>query len=219
MKIQTCQTGNEAARFVVQRLKDLAGQNPLRLFTPTGQTPQEVYKLLAADFAYWQKRIKPIQIDEFIQPEGIFLKQLSLNLLDPLKIDAQKIDPGWTDSQMGSHIERVLSAPIDVAFLGLGPNGHVGFHEPGDLSQSFLGGRVQVSEETKSRVAGAKTNQVYTFGVGAFLKAREVVLLVTGQAKRHVLKAVLQSEPTSRIPASLLKTHPHLTVVTDKDAY
>jgi 6-phosphogluconolactonase/glucosamine-6-phosphate isomerase/deaminase len=65
---------------------------------------------------------------------------------------------------MKEHIQIVEKEGIDVALLGLGPNGHVGFHEPG-LKANFEGGRVMIKEETKKRVPGATTNEALTFGV------------------------------------------------------
>ena len=68
------------------------------------------------------------------------------------------ITPSWTDDEMKAHIKRTTDLGIDVALLGLGPNGHVGFHEPG-YHADFLGGRVTISDETKQRVPGAVTNE------------------------------------------------------------
>jgi glucosamine-6-phosphate deaminase len=216
MKIRTCQTSKEVAGFVVRRLKELSEDSDkvLRIFTPTGSTPLEVYKALAEEKEHWSSRIAPIQIDEFIQPERIFYSQLKSQLLGPLGLEAECIEPSWTDAEMILHIDKVLSRTIDLALLGLGPNGHVGFHEPG-LDASFMGGRVEISDETKKRVPGAKTNQAFTFGVGTFLKAHDIILMVTGERKRAILKKVMALDPTPLIPATLLKTHPRLTIVTD----
>jgi 6-phosphogluconolactonase/glucosamine-6-phosphate isomerase/deaminase len=90
----------------------------------------------------------------------------------------------------------------------------VGFHEPGHPS-TFKGGRLTVSDETRARVDGAITCEVFTFGVGAFLKAEEIFLIVTGQEKAKIFHEFERSKPTELLPGSLLKNHPALKVFTD----
>ncbi len=187
----------------------------LRGFFPTGRSAEIFYTRLSAD-SFWQQKFQGIQIDEFAQPDHLFLSQLQQQLIFPLGLEDQfeTIDPTWSDQQMKSHIQLVLSHTIDFALLGLGPNGHIGFHEPGLGDQNYLGGQVELSEQSFKRVKGATTRKANTFGAGAFLKAEKIFLIATGDEKEMVFKKFIKSPPTSDLPATLLKNHKDFTVLT-----
>lgn len=190
---------------------------PLKTFLPTGQTPRLLYQRLRENRDSWKKSLIPIQIDEFISSERLFYTQLQSELIGPLNLNdaALCIDPSQSDVAFFDHVQRVLDIGPHLAILGLGPNGHVGFHEPGVGDHTFLGGRVKVSEETRIRVSSNAPSQAFTFGVGSFLKAPSVLLLVTGNSKTQILKKFLNSIETPELPASFLKSHKDITLITD----
>jgi glucosamine-6-phosphate deaminase len=220
MKLISCQSTDEVASKAMGELRrvDESANEALRVFVPTGSTPKPLYALLRDEKKYWSKKLSPIQIDEFADSRRLFGRELEDLLIKPLSLenDAKMINPGWSDQQMISHVEGVLSRGVDVAVLGLGPNGHVGFHEPG-YPALFTGGRVTITSETKNRVKGATTDQALTFGAGAFIQAREIFLLVTGSGKKEILRKIFEADPQStELPAAFLKTHRRLTVITDQ---
>ncbi len=196
-------------------------QRPLRGFLPTGSSAEAVYALLRASPNKWKKQIQYIQIDEFQSPQRFFLKQIEESLLNPLDLrsQAEVIDPNWTPDEFQNHIQAVLNRRIDFALLGLGPNGHIGFHEPGPHGADFLGGLIKLTEESESRVKGAPGSWALTFGAGAFLRAREVILLACGAHKDAVYQQLLSSPPTADIPATLLKNHPNFRILTTLGTY
>jgi glucosamine-6-phosphate deaminase len=57
-----------------------------------------------------------------------------------------------------------------------------------------------------------------TIGLGTILAARQILLLVSGQAKAEPLASALTGQITPDIPASVLQKAPHLIVVADRDA-
>ena len=219
MKVVTCSSFNEAAQKTSDFLRSVIGneqKSRLQIFLPTGRTPRPLYGLMTAAKDFWGARLSPIQIDEFVDPKRLFYEELRENLLKPLGLEKKGsyLDPAWSDAEMKSHMISVVSKGVDVALLGIGPNGHVGFHEPG-CPPDFAGGRLRVTEETRKRVLGAETTEVLTFGVGSFLKARHIILLVTGPDKQTIFREFMTSKPTEKIPATLLKAHNDLTVITD----
>ncbi|MDZ4676493.1 MAG: 6-phosphogluconolactonase [Oligoflexia bacterium] len=217
MKLIHCKDPQEVATTTVDLLKAYAQgvTGALNIFLPTGGTPTLIYKGFSQEKDFWSKKLCPIQIDEFIDSRRLFYSQLREQVLLPLGVEnkSKLIDPSWSDAQMLMHVEDVISEKIHVSLLGLGPNGHVGFHEPGQSGLSFMGGRVIIADETRDRVTGANTNDVFTFGAGAFMRAEKIIMVVIGKEKSAILKKVLESEPTPLIPATLLKSHSNLTVI------
>jgi glucosamine-6-phosphate deaminase len=215
MRILRFKNVNEVAGAVEEELRLLVQKHsPIRFFAPTGKTPLALYERLRKDSQFWRGKLDPIQIDDFIQEDTPFLKTLNSEIVNPLGLKISAWDPKFSDSEASAYISKILSKPVHLALLGLGPNGHVGFHEPGHPS-GFLGGRLEVSEETRARVDGATTREVFTFGVGAFLNAEEIILIVTGKEKEKIFKQFENSPPTENLPGSLLKPHRNLKIFTD----
>jgi glucosamine-6-phosphate deaminase len=113
---------------------------------------------------------------------------------------------------------------LDLAILGLGPNGHVGYNEPGSSADSRT--RVIVlTPESRSQASayweGAVPipDRAMTMGVGTLLEAKQVVLLVTGDAKAAMLRRTLEEPMSADVPASWLRiAGPRLTVIADEAA-
>lgn len=218
MEIIRCKTSENVVDVVlnllVQAHKDF--QRRLRVFLPAGNTPKPLYESMRNNKAFWSKVLEPIQIDEFQKGE-VFSKQLIDELVSPLGLEDHfhKIPKEFVAKDFEDHMQEILSEPIDVSLLGLGPNGHVGFHEPGVGDLSFKGGALKISDTSFQRVEGAPSVDVFSFGAGAFNQAESVIIMVTGKNKKDILNRFIESDPHPDLPASLLKDHPNLIVVTD----
>ena len=107
--------------------------------------------------------------------------------------------------------------------LGIGPNGHIGFNEPGTPWEITVG-LVQLSETTRNREAprfGGIENvpgRALTIGIKTIMHARKVLLLASGSEKADILSEALLNAPTPNIPASVLQLHPCLSVIADRAA-
>jgi glucosamine-6-phosphate deaminase len=122
--------------------------------------------------------------------------------------------------------ERAIEAKggLELAVLGLGPNGHIGFNEPG----SPIDSRTRVVELTpESRNQNAAyydsaeeiPDQAMTIGIGTLLESSRIVLIVSGADKSSILRASLLGPVTPDVPGSFLQTVGHrLTVIADSAA-
>jgi len=111
---------------------------------------------------------------------------------------------------------------IDLQLLGIGRNGHIGFNEPSD---EFTGACYKTAL-TESTIAA---NSVYfdddsmpryamTMGVKMILRAKQIVLIATGNAKAEAVQAMIEGEVTPQCPASALQNHPDVAVYLDQAA-
>jgi len=112
---------------------------------------------------------------------------------------------------------------VDVQLLGIGTDGHVAFNEPG----SSLASRTRVKTLTEqTRQDNARffdsidevPHHVLTQGLGTILEARHLVLLATGEHKADAVAAMVEGPVRAFCPASVLQTHPHVTVLLDDAA-
>ncbi len=113
--------------------------------------------------------------------------------------------------------ERLLKeAPLDLAVLGLGSDGHVAFDEPGSRLDEPTR-VVRLTEATRAEL-GEVPERALTVGLGSMMGARELLVLATGSSRAAALRAMLLDAPSPSAPASLLRAHPRMTVVCDRKA-
>jgi hypothetical protein len=126
-------------------------------------------------------------------------------------------------AEAARHTGVLEEAPIDLAVLGLGRDGHVAFDEPPARLASGVA-VVGLAEETREDAAEAfggverVPGTALTTGLGTLYRTRELILLVSGAAKAPALRAMLDSPVGPRSPASLLRDHPRLTIISDAAA-
>jgi glucosamine-6-phosphate deaminase len=112
---------------------------------------------------------------------------------------------------------------IDLQLLGLGPNGHIGFNEPG----SSLGSGTRAKALTDETLAAncealpsqaARPVAAITMGLGTILASRRCLVLAVGAAKATAVAGMIEGPVSARLPASILQHHPDVTVVVDEAA-
>ncbi len=113
---------------------------------------------------------------------------------------------------------------LDMAFLGIGNDGHIGFNEPGEGIQSITH-LTDLTEETIQANARFFSSidevprRAVTVGLGTIMKAKKLILLATGENKAEIMAALLGSSAiTTRLPASVLWLHSDVTVIMDEAA-
>jgi glucosamine-6-phosphate deaminase len=214
------------AELVANRLRARPG---LRLLLPTGRTPEGMYaalRALAAEQQLPTEQAAVFQLDEYaglghddarsfaatLRRELAGLPFAALHLLDGAATDLT--------AEAARHQRLLDAAPIDLAVLGLGRDGHVAFDEPGTLPEddARLVNLAPVTITDAANVFGGESQvppQAITVGLRTLRDARALVLLVTGDAKAEALRALLEDPVSTRRPASLLRDHPRLTIVAD----
>jgi glucosamine-6-phosphate deaminase len=212
------------------------------LALPTGNTPIEMYAQLV-DLQRRRRtdwsRVTTFNLDEYVgvspdHPESYayFMQQHLFGQLRPPPASRNLPNGPAPDPQ--AEAERYEAAianagGIDLAVLGIGTNGHIGFNEPGDalIAPTHV---AEIADETWERnfpalardgsaEAPRQFRRAYTMGIGTILQARSILLLASGAAKRVVLRAALEGPVTTRNPASFLQLHPDVTILCDRAAW
>lgn len=123
--------------------------------------------------------------------------------------------------------DRALTARggLDLAILGLGLNGHLGFNEPPSDPDAPTRG-VDLSPSSIAASAGYwhvdldVPARAVTMGMSALLSSRTVVLLVAGENKRAIAHRALEGPVGPEVPASFLREAPgEVTVVIERAAW
>jgi glucosamine-6-phosphate deaminase len=120
--------------------------------------------------------------------------------------------------------EAVNAAPVDVAFVGIGENGHLAFNDPpADFTtgEPYLVVRLddacrrqQVGEGWFASMAEVPDSAI-SMSVRQILKSRELICVVPDARKAAPVKAALEGPITPDVPASALREHGHVTMYLD----
>ena len=236
MKYLVFNSKQEASKEAYKILKSLINENST-LGLATGGSPTGLYAEMIADhkagnFSY--KNVKSYNLDEYVgisydHPES-YHKFMETNLFDHIDIEKENThvpDASAEDLEdaLKSYQEALNNTNIDVQLLGVGSNGHIGFNEPGT---SFYTGVhiVDLKQETieaNSRFFNNDINlvpkQAVTMGIKDIMKAKHIILLAFGEAKQQAIKSLVEGEEiTEDIPCTVLKNHPSVYVIVDKEA-
>ena len=218
--------GLVAAELVANRL----GARPrARLLLPTGRTPGELYAALRAHAARGtlaSTRATVLQLDEYLGLAPGDARSMASQLRRSLRgvpLGSLVAFDGTAPDAAARHAAALEAAPIDLAILGLGRDGHVAFDEPPARVASGVR-RVTLAATTRADAAAAfggisdVPQEALTVGLGSLYRARELLVLVTGASKAEALRAMLEEPVNPDCPGSLLRDHPRLTVVCDRAA-
>ena len=227
MKYLVFDSKQEASKEAYKILRSLIDENST-LGLATGGTPTDLYAEMIADHKAGNFSYKNVGIS-YDHPES-YHKFMETNLFDHIDIEKENThvpDASAEDLEdaLKSYQEALNDANIDVQLLGVGSNGHIGFNEPGtsfdtgvhivDLKQETI--------EANSRFFNNDINlvpkQAVTMGIKDIMKAKHIILLAFGEAKQQAIKSLVDGEEiTENIPCTILKNHPSVYVIVDKEA-
>jgi glucosamine-6-phosphate deaminase len=153
-------------------------------------------------------------LERFIQPTGIS----SYHLLDG------EADLNEVCSQANA---AIAAGPIDVAFVGIGENGHLAFNDPpADFAIETPYIIVNLDEACRRQQFGEGwfptledvPKQAISMSIQQILKSSEIICVVPDARKAQAVKACLEGEISPMAPASILRTHPNTTVYLDRES-
>lgn len=219
-----------ATLFAAQLLK-----KPTSVFGfATGSTPVETYRYLAK----WHKKglldfsgTISFNLDEYVglgaQDDASYAAFMRENLFEAINLKASYLPDGQA-SDLRQECARYDAAiqsfgGVDMQFLGIGHNGHIGFNEPAD---AFVY-HTQVVDLTEDTInANARffptmdevPRQAISMGIGAIMQAKSIVFVALGENKADVVREMIYGDITPRLPASILRTHPDTVVLLDREA-
>jgi len=226
------------SRIAADIVSDLVRTHPrASLIVPTGETPLGLYRALAARRRRGEfdaSHLRVVQLDDYLgladdDPRSLY-RWMKTAFLDPLGVpDAQVIrlrgntpDP---DAACRAYEAAVREAGgIDLAVLGLGPNGHLGFNEPpiGPDAPTRRVVLTPASMESNARYWGGRDRvptAALTAGMDVLLAARRTLLIVSGAHKRDIVRRAMRGPIGPDVPASYLRQAHNVTILADKAAW
>lgn len=180
----------------------------------------------------WE-RVEMFHLDEYvglaITHPASFRKYLMERLIDKTGITQYHLLDGTSDAREMARRAGVAlrAAPVDVAFAGIGENGHLAFNDPPadfETEEPYL--VVELDEACRRQQVGEGwfrdisevPRQAISMSVRQILKAKEIISIVPDARKAAAVKRCFEGEISAMAPASILRLHADTTVYLDKDS-
>jgi glucosamine-6-phosphate deaminase len=226
--------GEAAGKHAAQSLRRvLSNPGMARIVAATGASQFEFLEALtgAADIDW--ERVEMFHLDEYIglpiTHPASFRKYLLERLIHKTGIKRYHLLDGERDPKnvirdVGNELN---SGPIDIAFVGIGENGHLAFNDPPadfEVSEPYLiveldeaCRRQQVMEGWFPAISDVPARAI-SMSIRQILKAEKIIAIVPDARKSRAVKACLEGGVSPVAPASILQTHPNATIYLDIDS-
>lgn len=231
MKIINVKTYDEMSKIAADVIIDQLKAKPDSVLgLATGSSPIGMYKLLIEankngeiDFS----QVKTINLDEYFGLSGdndqSYRYFMNENLFNHVNIDkANTFVPSGNSSdpeeECKAYDALIEKLGIDLQVLGVGRNGHIGFNEPADVFS--MGTHVTKLDESTIK-ANARffekeedvPTMALTMGVGSIMTAKKIILVVSGDSKKDIMKKLTECDIDPHVPVSVLKLHQDATII------
>ena len=226
MKLVTTGDAHEFSAVAFAYVERIVAENPrLAMTLPTGSTPVDLYRRMRSAHASGQFSLAEatvFMLDEYRDlpsyPDKSFIAFLRDHLGDVIfnpTTSRRLIDPMMAPSDYDDALDA--AGGLDLAIIGVGRNGHVGFNEPGvdaRLRTHVVTLAADTLEANFPDVAAAhRPTRALTIGLADLRRSRSILMLVAGSGKRHVADLLAAGILDERVPATHLLDHDDLTVV------
>ena len=224
--------GRAAAEQAAVSLRNaIQSRGRARIIAATGASQFEFLDALTAMLGIEWPQVEMFHLDEYIglpvSHPASFRKYLLERLIHKTGVTKYHFLDG--DGNVPEIVRKVsaelTAAPIDIAFVGIGENGHLAFNDPpADFQTEEPYIIVDLDEPCRLQQVGegwfASLSEVPTRAISMtvrqILKAKEILVVVPDARKAQAVKSCLEGEISPMAPASILRKHANTTVFLDK---
>jgi glucosamine-6-phosphate deaminase len=239
MNIQVFDAKQELGSAAAQRAAAAIGEaiaraGEARVIAATGASQFEFLDALTATAGLDWGRVDMFHLDEYVgvsdrHPASfrLYLRERIVERVHPRSFEflaGDVADPAAECRRVGMLIAR---APIDVAFVGIGENGHLAFNDPPadftteepylvvELDQACR--RQQLREGWFASLEDVPRRAI-SMSIRQILKAREILCIVPDARKAKAVSECLEGPVSPLHPSSILQSHPATTIYLDRDS-
>lgn len=227
-KLAAIAAAQQAAKIINEAI---AAKGKARIIAATGASQFEFLdELTRIPEIDWSK-VEMFHLDEYLDLSeshpASFRKYLRERIIDKTAIkhfhllDGER-KPADVIAEVTAEIRK---APIDVAFVGIGENGHLAFNDPPadfETNESYI--VVALDEACRRQQLGEGwfnsleevPRAALSMTVKQVLKANVIIAMVPDARKAAAVSTCLQGEISPAAPASILRTHPNTTIYLDQ---
>lgn len=217
----SAELGQKAADYAAKMINQyIARRDRVRMVLSTGASQFEFLDALTKKDVDWSKA-EVFHLDEYIglpidHPASFrkYIKERFADIVHP-KIVHYVTPEGDLEENLAALTEKINEAPIDIAFIGIGENGHIAFNDPpADFENDNAYIVVDLDEKCRRQQLGEGwfptlddvPRQAISMTVKQIMRAKTIISVVPHAVKAEAIKATLEAkETTPLIPATILK--------------
>ncbi len=229
--------GKQAAALGAEQIRTaLSKKEEANIILATGASQFEMLEALLKEPGIDWSRIHIFHLDEYIglpanHPAG-FRKYLWTRFVSKLPVPPAGFHPVNGSAENPAEACRVLGEilrrhPVDVAFIGIGENGHIAFNDPPadfETEQEYL--IINLDEKCRRQQLGEGwfptledvPKQAISMSVRQILKSKSIINTVPDLRKAEAVVNALEGPLTNTCPASILRKHADVTTFLDRDS-
>lgn len=219
-----------AAQAAAAIARAVSARDRARVIAATGASQFAFLEALTRTPGIPWDRVELFHLDEYVgladTHPASFRRYLRERLVGPAGIREFHALDGLADPEavcreVGA---RLTAAPVDVAFVGIGENGHLAFNDPpADFETRAPYLVVTLDDACRRQQVGegwfpdlaAVPSRAISMSCHQILQAREIVCVVPDERKAEAVRATCEEPISPRVPASILRTHAHVTLYLD----
>ncbi|PYT91108.1 MAG: glucosamine-6-phosphate deaminase [Acidobacteria bacterium] len=224
--------GRAAAEQAASSLREaIKKTGRARIIAATGASQFEFLDALTAKPDIEWAKVEMFHLDEYIGLQvshpASFRKYLRERLIDKTGITKYHFLEGEGDvpAMVRKVSAELTAAPVDIAFVGIGENGHLAFNDPpADFKTEEPYIIVELDEPCRRQQVGEGwfnslsdvPKRAISMSVRQILKAKEILVVVPDARKAQAVKSCIEGPISPLAPASILREHANTTVFLDK---
>ena len=233
MKVFVVENYEEGAKVGADLIEKLVRSNPTcTLGLATGSSPVGMYQELARrcreeglDFS----KVHSVNLDEYVGLEPTHDQSyryfMDTNLFDHINIDKANTyvakGIGDPEQNLKEFNEVLAKSDIDLQVLGVGPDGHLGFNEPGDTLYDHAHQEVldESTIDANARFFATRDDvprYAFTMGMGDIMKAKTLLMIISGNKQDAATKLLMNDRIDPHCPATFMRMHRDANVIIEK---
>lgn len=233
MRVIVCENYEAVSKTGADIMEKVVRENPTcTLGLATGSSPVGMYQELARrckeeglDFS----RIHSVNLDEYVGLElthdQSYRYFMNDNLFDHINIDKANTyvakGTGDVEENLAEFNAILDKTEIEIQVLGVGPDGHLGFNEPGETLVD--GAHKEVLDEStidaNARFFATRDEvprYAVTMGMGNIMRAKSLLMIVSGNKQDAMKQLLLSDKLDPKCPCTFMRMHRDATVILEK---
>lgn len=222
----------DAAQLIENSVRD---RGRARIIVATGNSQLElIHALVRIPGVPW-KAVEIFHLDEYVHmprtnPSSFryWIEKRIEEVVHPGIIRYIEGDAKDLGAELQRYANLLNDAPLDLAFVGFGENGHIAFNDPhvADFDDPLTIKPVLIDDASQRQQAGeghfdspeAVPREAVTVTCSALMRARAWICAVPEKRKAEAVRNALEGPITTACPSSIVRKHPNATVYLDTDS-
>jgi len=229
------ETSQAAARLAAATLNQAIQTNGKACFVAaTGASQFDFLEALTADPSIDWSKTTMFHLDEYVglpetHPASFrrYLRERLVDIVRPGTVHFIQGDRDNPQAECDRLNRRISQGAVDVAFVGIGENGHLAFNDPpADFETEAPYIVVNLDEACRKQQVGEGwfvgvndvPGQAISMSIRQIMKAKVIVCTVPDKRKAQAVRDCLEGDVTPERPASILQRHPNAHIFLDADS-